>query len=390
MTPAVAPFSFHCIICIEAFNFDDRPPVILPCGHTFICEQCAKRIDKCMECRTSLFLKQVTVPSQPSLSSGSTSFTADLSSSSSLSSSNDGQHFNNMYPQYPVAAPGTPVSRRQRQQIQKLAARYGTSPPQHFKKAETQPTMVSVNVPLPLPKNLVLLELMEASAKREMHSLQSHSLSGSASNSFERSPNNSLMDEGSDHSAGPEMDEEKVLSSIDVMASTCGTYVVKERCGLALHSLSAANVSFLDEGMDVNLVVNATYDDLSSPEDSSSGAARRRRANRRGNGHTMSGRSGGGRSNTMNILPSKPIAMLMYGQRVQIVEVKNGVYRLARNQGLIFAEPTQMVKGAFFMDDIFLLPAFLTGPTGSSYIYLFYAYYYAVIYVSRDAARNIM
>lgn len=47
----------HCIICFDAFTLDERPPVILPCGHTYVCAQCAKRLDKCMECRKPLFIK---------------------------------------------------------------------------------------------------------------------------------------------------------------------------------------------------------------------------------------------------------------------------------------------------------------------------------------------
>ncbi len=47
--------SFHCIICYEDFDSEVNYPVILPCGHTYICVQCANRITKCMECRTSLF-----------------------------------------------------------------------------------------------------------------------------------------------------------------------------------------------------------------------------------------------------------------------------------------------------------------------------------------------
>jgi hypothetical protein len=35
-----SPFSFHCIICIEEFDQRDRYPVVLPCGHTYVCNQC--------------------------------------------------------------------------------------------------------------------------------------------------------------------------------------------------------------------------------------------------------------------------------------------------------------------------------------------------------------
>mmetsp|Transcript_11042 Transcript_11042/g.23466 ORF Transcript_11042/g.23466 Transcript_11042/m.23466 type:complete len:115 (+) Transcript_11042:751-1095(+) len=51
----VSPFSFHCIICYEEFDIETRFPVVLPCGHTYICNECAHKIDYCTECRTPLF-----------------------------------------------------------------------------------------------------------------------------------------------------------------------------------------------------------------------------------------------------------------------------------------------------------------------------------------------
>jgi len=50
----ISSFSFHCIICFETFNHTVRYPVVLPCGHTCVCHPCAKRLTRCMECRTKL------------------------------------------------------------------------------------------------------------------------------------------------------------------------------------------------------------------------------------------------------------------------------------------------------------------------------------------------
>ena len=52
---AESPFSFHCMICFEEFDTETRYPVVLPCGHTYVCSQCSVRLDRCMECRTPLF-----------------------------------------------------------------------------------------------------------------------------------------------------------------------------------------------------------------------------------------------------------------------------------------------------------------------------------------------
>jgi hypothetical protein len=50
-------FSFHCMICFEEFDPLTNYPVVLPCGHTYVCIECANRIDKCMECREPLIAK---------------------------------------------------------------------------------------------------------------------------------------------------------------------------------------------------------------------------------------------------------------------------------------------------------------------------------------------
>jgi Zinc finger, C3HC4 type (RING finger) len=52
-TAAVVPF--HCIICFEEFKLHERLPVVLPCGHTFVCGPCSQRLTRCMECREPLY-----------------------------------------------------------------------------------------------------------------------------------------------------------------------------------------------------------------------------------------------------------------------------------------------------------------------------------------------
>jgi hypothetical protein len=46
--------SFHCIVCYDVFDSEINYPVVLTCGHTYVCVNCAKRLIKCMECRISL------------------------------------------------------------------------------------------------------------------------------------------------------------------------------------------------------------------------------------------------------------------------------------------------------------------------------------------------
>ena len=59
------PFSLHCTICFEAFDLAQRNPVVLPCGHTYLCRPCSKRLTKCMSCRAPLFGESKSVPMSP-------------------------------------------------------------------------------------------------------------------------------------------------------------------------------------------------------------------------------------------------------------------------------------------------------------------------------------
>ena len=231
-----APFSFHCVICINSFDLIDRPPVVLPCGHTFICELCSKRIDRCMECREPLFIKHNTW--------------------NHTTPQNDGQG-------YQGYTPRTPVSRRS---AHANSSRYGTSqqPPQ--KKVE--------KIALPLPRNLVLISLMETASKRQLY----------------HNANGNLMDDSSDTDNSIPNEDQVVLDSMDVLSSACGTYAVRDQDGLPLYKGSL------------------------------------------GNGEITS---------------KKPALILKYGQKVQVVDVHEGVYTLARNAGTVFANSSQLVKGKF-------------------------------------------
>jgi len=101
------------------------------------------------------------------------------------------------------------------------------------------------------------------------------------------------MDDSSDTDNSIPNEDQVVLDSIDVLSSACGTYVVRERYGLPLHKSNSTN----------NLFRNAE-----------------------------------------DIMTSKPTLHLQFGQKVQIVDVHEGVYTLARNEGVMFANSSQLVK----------------------------------------------
>jgi hypothetical protein len=115
-------------------------------------------------------------------------------------------------------------------------------------------------IPIPIPKNHVLIALMEAA------------------NTQQRLDSADLDSENDDFA---------VMSSIKALTADCGTYIVKERYGLPIYP----------EKKDGSINMSA-----------------------------------------------KPHTTLSYGQRVQIVSVKDGIYKLARGIGSLFATSSQLVK----------------------------------------------
>eukprot|EP00980_Cylindrotheca_fusiformis_P011893 scaffold2830_cov131-Cylindrotheca_fusiformis.AAC.14 len=173
------PFSFHCTICFESLNLSDRAPVVLPCGHTYICELCSKRLDKCMECRAPL-KTTVTIPQHQQRTP----------SSPGAPTQNPG---NGSYGGYRSSSFGN----RGRNQIDS---------PSRRRQTET--------VSLPMPRNHVLMCLIETVQE------------GS-------NPEKSDGYESGD-------DDELVLRGMTVMGSSSGTYVVKEKAGLKVYPANSA------------------------------------------------------------------------------------------------------------------------------------------------------
>jgi len=121
----------HCVICYEEFNLTDRYPVVLPCGHTYVCVVCTKRIKICHECREPLFWHPPK-PQQPAVT-------------------NHNSHIHR--------SPAT--SRYSRYNH----SRYSPSTP--TPQANGTNGAKREEVPLPLPKNVVLMEMIEAKERQE-------------------------------------------------------------------------------------------------------------------------------------------------------------------------------------------------------------------------------
>lgn len=186
-----------------------------------------------------------------------------------------------------VSSPSSPpVSRRPVfRQNSSANSRYGTSPPTPQQRPAVE------KIPLPLPRNLVLISLLETASKRH-----ATLLGGNAT----------LMDSYSDTDNSITNEEDAVLDSIDALSSPCGTYVVKERYGLPVYNGNSTNQDTMDDANEA--ITTAT----------------------------------------------KPNKLLNYGQKVQVVDVHEGMYQLARGEGVVFANSTQLVKGELVHDVCFL------------------------------------
>lgn len=225
---------FHCIICFDEFNLVDKPPVILPCGHTYLCEPCSKRIKTCMECRTPLFW---TPPPRP-------------------------------------ATPLTPYRHNQ------ITQRYRYSSPQHA--APSSPVKAPVPVALPVPKNVVLLAMMEAAERQAMMTASVMDISQED------------IEEDAANGQGDEDDAEvkRIIAGMESLTGPCGTYAVKDDVGLAV-----------------------------LPQD-----PRRK-------------------SHEQVRDPARDPYVIEKGQTIQVVDIDNGVVKLARGMGYIVAGESQLVKG---------------------------------------------
>ena len=263
--------SLHCVICFEEFSLKDRPPVVLPCGHTFVCLDCSKRLKRCMECREPLFW----TPTPGGAAKGPPVMNGNMNTPQ--------PHLR--YAQQTLAA---------RQQT--LAARRGYSPYRHSIPNQTllpQPPPVSQEpIALPLPKNLVLLDMIE-SAERQARILK------------EASDN---LDETEDRSDSEVPSDVPLDATFAKIATTgaCGTYAVRDPAGLA--------VLPFDPNKQHNHNDTPPYDDSSPGEEKKTEETR------------------------------EPFS-IESGSTVQVVGVDEGVYKLARGSGFIVASVNQLVKG---------------------------------------------
>ena len=263
------PFSFHCMICFEEFDPDERYPVVLPCGHTYVCNACAERLDKCMECRTPLFIRVEAQPPQPQQ-------------------------------QQPHQRLSRPAARRE----------------------IPQPPQPTIKKRLPLPKNVVLLSLIEATAlaSEKVHQKDDHEFSEGSMSEYGIQ---AIRTMGSMVDVEDDDEESKIKFGASLAGGVAGTYAVAVKEGLEI--LPRKPVSMDDtttqanEDVDRLVHYHPHHEGKRAPNEPHTG-------------------------DTPPESPRVPLR-LSYGDRVQIVSFENGWARLSRGYGYVRADNHDLVKG---------------------------------------------
>ena len=279
MTTA-SPFSFHCIVCFEEFCQEERYPVVLPCGHTYVCNECANRLDRCMECRTSLAMM---LPTQTPLlqRSPTQGFAAGAHGHAGWSSVRSG----------------------------------GRGPVLQPRSMDSESRTLSVTRRLPLPKNVVLLSLMEATA------LTVKDLSPSSSPCPVKQ--SALPD---DYDA----EEEQIKLGTSIAIGACGTYIVAAQENIHIFPRRPTSTTSIPcESSDSDVSEEEDVDTLVSFFHAEQHV------------DMCLGRP------CLDSNDSKPLSPveLKHGDRVQIVLLEDGWAKLARGYGYIRADAGQIVKG---------------------------------------------
>jgi hypothetical protein len=257
--------ALHCVICFEEFSQKERPPVVLPCGHTYVCLVCSKRLKRCMECREPLFWKPETPPNHAAPVIGANNMNMNMRS----------PHL---------------------RYVRDNRGRYVPAPPTPPHPSIMQPYLQEP-LPLPIPKNLVLLGMIE-----------------SAEMQAQLRKNAQCMHPNDDASNAPEEDDEPKLDRsvvIEALTSSCGTYAVRENEGLAVLPFDPNREHHVD---------------------SMKGSEEEKKVEE----------------------PREPFS-IEAGKTIQVVSVDEGVYKLARGTGYIVASSNQLFKGTSFAC-VFFIP----------------------------------
>lgn len=176
--------------------------------------------------------------------------------------------------------------------------RYSPQPP--LALAAGQPNAAPspvMSIPLPVPKNVVLIALMEAAERQ--HKAESKKLQKE-----EESEQETDLEEDDEE----EYNLDRIISGMSTLTGPCGTYVVKEAEGLAVVPNDPRKRVSVEAPPDTEEKKEGSEDVKEEPE-------------------------------------VKEPFLLAKGQKVQVVSFSDGVAKLARGAGFICATSSQLVKG---------------------------------------------
>ena len=187
------------MICYEEFDTHTIYPVVMPCGHTYVCCICASKIDKCIECRTSLF-KDIPI-SNPQ---------------------NDLENDAVGYRSFTVNRSG----RRPSRSFDKRSVSHGSP----------RSLTTAVKERIPLPKNVVLMSLIESSQLVQDTAHNQIITKGLAHYSLQGQGPGQEQGPGPEHLPVDDDDreEDRIGIGADFANAACGTYAVKCKQGLKI------------------------------------------------------------------------------------------------------------------------------------------------------------
>lgn len=169
--------------------------------------------------------------------------------------------------------------------------RYSPGPHTPPHPSVATPPVKEEPVPLPLPKNIVLMEMIEAAERQSRYLLEAKGMAGALID-------NSASEDEEEDQPRPE----PIISSASAVVGTCGTYAVRDPLGLAVLPFDPNKQHQIS--------------DKKHPAEEEKKAEELR----------------------------EPFT-IEAGQTVQVVSADEGVYKLARGEGYVVATVNQLVKG---------------------------------------------
>jgi len=287
-----------------------------------------------MECRTNLFVEQV----QHDVTTSTATSAAAAAGAAHNSNHNPSSHLTHVQPVY------------QRQSMsQRAVSRYNQQ--QQQQQQMTNNAAVVKKVPLPLPKNYVLLSLMEASVpfcsthgKDDVMFANTSMVDDGDGERDKKGNDTEFKDDGDEYDSDD--DRMHVSAGLDVLTGPCGTYVVTVKelpvvstipaededsendCYRTLSlddDVEGSTHSSLDVAMrqlqincdedSVNIISSISFEDL-QPKAKKVSQSRKSK-------------------NESSKKISHPVHVLKYGDMIQVVDFKDGYAVLSRNRGYV-------------------------------------------------------